>query len=146
MTPISSSNFALPSSVNRPSFWRMCLGKHHLSSSTDVTSAEKCYEVDGIIKHEGFVYEQHRTDITNDIALVHLVEPVAMTKEISPICLPRVWDVTPAGTPCFVTGWGDKEGVNWSYIFYFLSVRYSRFLNFRNLRKLGVVIEHVVMR
>lgn len=108
MAPISSSNSALPSSVNRPSFWRMCLGKHHLSSSTDVPSVEKCYEVDGIIKHEGFVHEQHRTDI----ALVHLVKPVAMTKEISPICLPRPWDVTPAGTACFVTGWGDKEGVN----------------------------------
>lgn len=88
----------------------MCLGKHHMNSSVDAPSAEECYKVDGIIRHEGFVYEQDRTDITNDIALVHLVKPVNMMKEISPICLPRFWAAMPAGTPCFVTGWGDEKG------------------------------------
>ncbi|XP_071359853.1 ovochymase-2 [Trachinotus anak] len=96
--------------LNKPSYWRMCLGKHHMNSSMDVPSAEKCYKVDGIIRHEGFVYEQDRTDITNDIALVHLAEPVNMTREISPICLPKPGAVMPAGTPCFVTGWGDEKG------------------------------------
>lgn len=88
----------------------MCLGKHHMNSSMDVPPAEACYKVDGIIRHEGFVYEQDRTDITNDIALVHLVEPVSMTKDISPICLPKPGSVMPAGTACFVTGWGDEKG------------------------------------
>lgn len=88
----------------------MCLGKHQMNSSMDVPSAEECYKVDSIIRHEGFVYEQDRTDITNDIALVHLVKPVNITKEISPICLPQPWAVMPAGTPCFVTGWGDEKG------------------------------------
>lgn len=88
----------------------MCLGKHHMNSSMDVPSAEECYKVDGIIRHEGFVYEQDRTDITNDIALVHLSEPVNMTREISPICLPKPGAVMPAGTRCFVTGWGDEKG------------------------------------
>lgn len=88
----------------------MCLGKHHMNSSMDVPSAEECYKVDGIIKHKGFVYEHDKTDITNDIALVHLVEPVNMTEEISPICLPKPGAVMPAGTPCFVTGWGDEKG------------------------------------
>uniref|UniRef100_A0A3B3ZGA3 Peptidase S1 domain-containing protein n=1 Tax=Periophthalmus magnuspinnatus TaxID=409849 RepID=A0A3B3ZGA3_9GOBI len=60
--------------LNKPSFWRMCLGKHHMNSSADVPSAEACYKVDGIIRHKGFVYEQDKTDITNDIALVHLSE------------------------------------------------------------------------
>ncbi|TDH16323.1 hypothetical protein EPR50_G00018550 [Perca flavescens] len=96
--------------LNNPSFWRMCLGKHHMNSSMDVPSAEKCYKVDGIIRHEGFVYEQDRSDITNDIALVHLAEPVNMTREISPICLPKPGAVMAAGTPCFVTGWGDEKG------------------------------------
>uniref|UniRef100_A0A3B4TWE6 Peptidase S1 domain-containing protein n=1 Tax=Seriola dumerili TaxID=41447 RepID=A0A3B4TWE6_SERDU len=74
--------------LNKPSYWRMCLGKHHMNSSMDVPSAEKCYKVDGIIRHKGFVYEQDRTDITNDIALVHLAEPVNMTREIIllPLC------------------------------------------------------------
>ncbi|XP_059189819.1 ovochymase-2 [Centropristis striata] len=96
--------------LNKPSYWRMCLGKHHMNSSADVPSAEECFKVDGIIRHEGFVYEQDNTDITNDIALVHLAEPVNMTREISPICLPEPGAVLPAGTPCFVTGWGDEKG------------------------------------
>ncbi|XP_051241548.1 ovochymase-2 [Dicentrarchus labrax] len=96
--------------LNKPSYWRMCLGKHHMNSSMDVPSVEECYKVDGIIRHKGFVYEQDRTDITNDIALVHLTKPVNMTREISPICLPKPGTVMPAGTPCFVTGWGDEKG------------------------------------
>lgn len=95
---------------NRPSNWRMCLGKHHMNSSMDVPSAEECYEVDHIVKHEGFVYEQDKSDITNDIALVHLARPVNMSREISPICLPRPGALMPAGTSCFVTGWGDEKG------------------------------------
>ncbi|KAK7930543.1 hypothetical protein WMY93_006938 [Mugilogobius chulae] len=95
--------------LNKPSYWRMCLGKHHMNSSADVPSAEACYKVDGIIRHEGFVYEQDMTDITNDIALVHLSEKVNMTKEISPICLPKPGAVMPAGTPCFVTAGGMKR-------------------------------------
>uniref|UniRef100_A0A672YVA3 Peptidase S1 domain-containing protein n=1 Tax=Sphaeramia orbicularis TaxID=375764 RepID=A0A672YVA3_9TELE len=83
--------------------------EHHMNSSMDVPSAEACYKVDGIIRHEGFVYEQDRTDITNDVALVHLAEPVNMTREISPICLPKPEAVLPGGTNCFVTGWGDEK-------------------------------------
>ncbi|XP_075318480.1 chymotrypsin-like elastase family member 2A [Odontesthes bonariensis] len=96
--------------LNEPTYWRMCLGKHHMNSSNDVPSAEVCYKVDGIIRHEGFVYEQDRNDITNDIALVHLTKPVSMTREISPVCLPKPGAVMPAGTPCFVTSWGDEKG------------------------------------
>uniref|UniRef100_A0A3B4G1H0 Zgc:154142 n=1 Tax=Pundamilia nyererei TaxID=303518 RepID=A0A3B4G1H0_9CICH len=98
--------------LNVPSFWRMCLGKHHMNSSMDIPSAEECYKVDTIIRHKGFVYEQDPNDITNDIALVHLAKPVNMRKEISPICLPKPGVVMPAGTPCFVTGWGDEKGKN----------------------------------
>ncbi|XP_034087369.1 ovochymase-2 [Gymnodraco acuticeps] len=96
--------------LTNPSYWRMCLGKHHMNSSMDVPSAEECFKVDGIIRHEGFVYEQDRTDISNDIALVHLATAVNMTKEISPVCLPKPGAVMPAGTPCYVTGWGDEKG------------------------------------
>lgn len=81
-----------------------------MNSSMDVPSVEECYKVDRIIKHAGFVYEQDKSDITNDIALVHLVKPVNTTREISPICLPSPGAVMPAGTPCFVTGWGDEKG------------------------------------
>ncbi|XP_056135753.1 ovochymase [Lampris incognitus] len=33
--------------LNKPGYWRMCLGKHHMNSSMDVPSAEACYEIDG---------------------------------------------------------------------------------------------------
>uniref|UniRef100_A0A3Q4GX15 Zgc:154142 n=1 Tax=Neolamprologus brichardi TaxID=32507 RepID=A0A3Q4GX15_NEOBR len=102
----------ISSPLNVPSFWRMCLGKHHMNSSMDIPSAEECYKVDTIIRHKGFVYEQDPNDITNDIALVHLAKPVNMIREISPICLPKPGVVMPAGTPCFVTGWGDEKGKN----------------------------------
>ncbi|XP_061778961.1 ovochymase-2 [Nerophis lumbriciformis] len=96
--------------LNQPSYWRACLGKHHMNSSADVPSAEACYQVDGIIRHEDFVYENDRSDIVNDIALVHLARPVNMTKEISPVCLPQPGAIMAAGTPCFITGWGDEKG------------------------------------
>ncbi|XP_061582482.1 ovochymase-2 [Cololabis saira] len=96
--------------LNKPSYWRMCLGKHHMNSSMDVPSVEECYMVDAIIRHEGFVHDQDRNEVTNDIALVHLTKPVSMTREISPICLPELGAMKPAGTMCFVTGWGDERG------------------------------------
>ena len=96
--------------LNNPTFWRMCLGKHHMNSSGDVPLAETCYQVDGIVRHPGFVYETDRGDISNDVALVHLARPVSMTREISPVCMPAPGAVLPAGTPCYVTGWGDEKG------------------------------------
>lgn len=96
----------------------MCLGKHHMNSSRDVPSAEACYMVDGIIRHEDFVYEGDQSDITNDIALVHLATPVNITREISPVCLPRPGVVVEAGTRCFVTGWGDEKGDLFFFRFY----------------------------
>ncbi|XP_029622136.1 ovochymase-2 isoform X1 [Salmo trutta] len=96
--------------LGNPTYWRMCLGKHHMNSSRDLPYHEACYKVDGIIRHKGFVYEQDKTDITNDIALVHLSSAVNMTREISPVCLPALGALMPAGKPCYVTGWGDEKG------------------------------------
>ncbi|KAL1023769.1 hypothetical protein UPYG_G00045870 [Umbra pygmaea] len=96
--------------LGNTTFWRMCLGKHHMNSSKDTPSHETCYKVDGIIRHKGFVYEQDKADITNDIALVHLSAPVNMTSEISPVCLPVPGAIMPAGKHCYVTGWGDEKG------------------------------------
>ncbi|XP_062334250.1 elastase-1 [Osmerus eperlanus] len=96
--------------LNNPSFWRMCLGKHHMNSSLDERPLEVCLGVDAILRHEGFVYETDRSDISKDLALVHLATPASTTREISPVCLPAGGAVMPAGTPCYVTGWGDEKG------------------------------------
>ncbi|KAF3687783.1 Protein FAM13A [Channa argus] len=64
------------------------------------------YKVDGIIRHEGFVCEQVRTDITNDIVLVHFGKACQYDEGGQP--KPRA--VMPAGASCFVTSWRDKKG------------------------------------
>lgn len=106
---VSISHAPVPRPFNKPGFWKMCFGKHHMNSSWDGPT-EQCVSVDALVSHEGFVYPQDQTDITNDIALVHLAEPVNMTREVSPVCMPKPDFVLPAGKPCFVTGWGDEKG------------------------------------
>ncbi|KAL2098056.1 hypothetical protein ACEWY4_007263 [Coilia grayii] len=94
---------------NKPGFWRMCLGKHHMNSSMDGPT-EQCVPVVSLVSHPGFVYPEDKTDITNDIALVRLAKPVVMTNEVSPVCLPKPDYVLPGDKTCFVTGWGDEKG------------------------------------
>ena len=94
---------------NKPGMWRMCLGKHHMNSSWDGPT-EQCVPVDTLVSHEAFVYPEDNTDITNDIALVHLAKPVKMTAQVRPVCMPTPDFVLPAGETCFVTGWGDEKG------------------------------------
>ncbi|KAK5862469.1 hypothetical protein PBY51_017862 [Eleginops maclovinus] len=46
-----------------------------------------------------------------DIALLELSEPLEFTNTIQPICLPAPSHIFPAGTSCWVTGWGAlREG------------------------------------
>ena len=42
-----------------------------------------------------------------DIALLHLSEAVNYSDAVTPICLPNSARNYPAGTKCFVTGWGQ---------------------------------------
>ncbi|KAJ8250900.1 hypothetical protein GJAV_G00214550 [Gymnothorax javanicus] len=48
----------------------------------------------------------------NDVALIQLSSPVQYTDHIQPICLPDSDVSFPAGSTCYVTGWGHiREGV-----------------------------------
>lgn len=54
--------------------------------------------VDKVIRHPQY------DKLTNDIALMKLEHPVKLNKYISPVCLPT--GNVPAGTRCYITGWG----------------------------------------
>ncbi|KAM9476723.1 ovochymase-2 isoform 2-T2 [Clarias gariepinus] len=96
------------SQVSVPSSWQMCFGKHHINASIDGPT-EVCVPVIAIISHKDFVYPEIN-DVINDIALVRLAKPVSMTREISPVCLPKPESLMPAGHFCYVTGWGAEKG------------------------------------
>lgn len=84
----------------------MCLGKHNL---TFTESSERCINISGIYRHEGFKYPTVPT-VEFDIALVRLDEEVVPRNEISYACLPSEEEVLPGGKKCYATGWGDETG------------------------------------
>jgi len=67
-------------------------------------------KVSKVIRHPQF---DHHT-YNNDIALLKLERPIKFNRYVSPVCLPQK-DV-PAGTKCFVTGWGQTEHEGLSHI------------------------------
>merc|ERR1740124_1062224 len=53
-----------------------------------------------------FVHPDSDPDVMDyDVALIHLAQPVKMTKYIKPICLPTAPIHT--GSLCYMTGWGQ---------------------------------------
>ncbi|KAL0617206.1 Tryptase beta-2 [Plecturocebus cupreus] len=50
-----------------------------------------------------------------DIALLELEEPVNVSSHVRVVTLPPASETFPAGTPCWVTGWGDvkSDGLCW---------------------------------
>ena len=87
--------------------WRMCLGKHNL---TYTEPSERCINISGIYRHEGFKYPTVPM-VEFDIALLRLQEEVTPSDEISYACLPSEEEVLPEGKKCYATGWGDETGV-----------------------------------
>ncbi|KAI5646905.1 trypsin domain-containing protein [Phthorimaea operculella] len=57
------------------------------------------------------------TDLSNDISLIRLNEPVTYSYTIKPVCLPGAPGRLYTGEKAIVSGWGaTKEGGNWSCI------------------------------
>uniref|UniRef100_A0A3B3Z0U9 pancreatic elastase II n=1 Tax=Poecilia mexicana TaxID=48701 RepID=A0A3B3Z0U9_9TELE len=85
--------------INEVDDYRVELGKHSLKATEEGSVALSATK---IITHEGYNVLLSR----NDIALIKLSSPVALSDTITPACLPERDVVLPHGTPCFVTGWG----------------------------------------
>ena len=44
---------------------------------------------------------------SSDIMLLKLAHPVEFNDAVSPVCLPSLFQVLPAGKPCYSSGWGQ---------------------------------------
>uniref|UniRef100_A0A3P8X1I7 Zgc:154142 n=1 Tax=Cynoglossus semilaevis TaxID=244447 RepID=A0A3P8X1I7_CYNSE len=86
--------------------WQMCLGKHNL---TYTEASERCFNVTGIYRHEGFKYPTVPT-VEFDVALVRLDGEVETSDQISYACLPTEEEVLAGGKMCYASGWGDETG------------------------------------
>ncbi|KAF5295126.1 hypothetical protein FQA39_LY13277 [Lamprigera yunnana] len=78
---------------------RVILGDHDQTTMTDAPA--KMRAVSAIIKNRNFDADSYN----HDIALLRLRKPVVFSKNIKPICVPRVSD-DPAGKIGTVIGWG----------------------------------------
>ncbi|KAM9728247.1 enteropeptidase [Menidia menidia] len=82
--------------------WSAILGLHAQSEL-----GSEVQPVDRIIIHR----EYDRRSKEADIALMHLQTPASLSEWVQPVCLPSQGQSFPAGTPCFIAGWGrEAEG------------------------------------
>ncbi|KAM8939404.1 ovochymase-2-like [Pelodytes ibericus] len=70
------------------------------------TPSETCFGIDGLIRHEDFVYPQIN-DHSHDIALLHLSEHVP---GVQPVCLPGSKVSMLSGEKCYWAGWTINTG------------------------------------
>ncbi|ROL48631.1 Serine protease 27 [Anabarilius grahami] len=86
------------------SYWTVYLGRQSQNISISYP-IEVSRGVQSIIPHP----EYDPSQLTNDIALVRLSEPVNFTSYISPICLAANDSVFHNGTTCWSTGWVETS-------------------------------------
>ena len=60
--------------------------------------------VDYIISHPDYSI----STLDNDIALMHLAQPLRWTDYVRPICIAA--EMADVGTACIISGWGRTEG------------------------------------
>ncbi|NXC41799.1 PROC protein, partial [Penelope pileata] len=97
------------------------LGKYHRLRTE---ANEQTIRVDRYVRHEN--YSKEASD--NDIAMLHLAEPVVYNKYALPICLPSrelaERELTRSGRQMVVTGWGSTsdEKRNYSALLSFIEI------------------------
>ena len=72
-------------------------GEH---DQTITEGAEQIFDVSSVCFHEGFSM-QH---LQNDIAVLTLPNPVALSGRVNTVCLPQSGQKVPTGTKCYITG------------------------------------------
>lgn len=62
--------------------------------------AEQVLDVSAVCFHEGFSMRH----LCNDIAVLTLSSPVALSDRVNTVCLPQGGQQVAAGTKCYITG------------------------------------------
>ncbi|XP_058142707.2 tryptase delta-like [Dasypus novemcinctus] len=87
----------LPRERVSPDAFRVQLREQHLYYG------DRLLPVSRVLPHPGYYLAQEGADI----ALLGLRSPVNLSSRVQPLRLPPAAQAFPAGTPCWVTGWGD---------------------------------------
>lgn len=87
-----------------PQFWIAIVGVNNILQSH---IKHKRIKIDSIIIHPEFKQDTFE----NDIALIHLKDPVTYNDFIQPICLPFFNNVPKIDKTkrCFISGWGKRR-------------------------------------
>lgn len=66
--------------------------------------------------HPGY----NRNTVANDIALIHLKDPIRFNDHVRPVCLPKSTEKIPVGTRCTAIGWGRRNETGNSKIYFII--------------------------
>jgi len=72
----------------------------------DPTPESLILQIDTVVVHPN--YTGADSGFINDLALIHLAQPVVFNRNIAPICLPTIAPIT--NFTCYATGWGKTAG------------------------------------
>ncbi|XP_072100878.1 chymotrypsin-like elastase family member 2A [Mobula birostris] len=81
---------------------RVVLGAHNIKAPE---TGSVVIEID---QRNIFIHKEWNSIVFsgNDIALIKLISPVTLSKQIDLICLPKAGTLLPNSHPCYITGWG----------------------------------------
>eukprot|EP00062_Callorhinchus_milii_P000265 gi/632935063/ref/XP_007887632.1/ PREDICTED: serine protease 56-like [Callorhinchus milii] len=81
-------------------YWQVVTGEYDLSKQD---TEERITQINRIIIHPKF----NQRTFNNDIALLELTVPVSVSELVSSVCIPEKIEELPAGTMCYIAGWGS---------------------------------------
>ncbi|EDO34807.1 predicted protein, partial [Nematostella vectensis] len=84
---------------SNPAQYQIIVGEHNRNVN-EVT--EETLNVKKVIAHPQY----NNPRLSNDIALIELASPAKLSSRVNPVCLPPHGYKLPAGSRCFITGWG----------------------------------------